>query len=338
MNKYDVIIAGASFAGLAVASKLDCNMLLIDRKNIGTYQTSACAAPVDLIEGIGCEESIIQNFDLGALHIKDKTTNIPLPKAFCTIDYKKFCEIFNKQNKAEFLKANIKKLFKSTVVTNKGNFKAKCIVDCTGWQAVLASSIKKNFVDKTRLSFGIETVVRYRDDKLHFFINKDKLGNNITWIFPIGKKSRFGMANYNCNKKIVDSLNKFLKGYNLKANRIYGNFIPHCLREPVVNDIFLVGDAAGQTLPLTGEGIRKSIYFGLKCGKIIQKIIDSKISLKKGKQEYKQLALKCDKYYRLLLKAQTKLLNLTNWKLNLIVKLLSIKPITNLAWKKYEAI
>ena len=42
MEKYDVIIAGASFAGLAVASKIkNKRVLLIDKKEIGTHVRSA---------------------------------------------------------------------------------------------------------------------------------------------------------------------------------------------------------------------------------------------------------------------------------------------------------
>lgn len=40
---YDVIVVGASFAGLAVASRLRGRMLLVDHQEIGAGQTSACA-------------------------------------------------------------------------------------------------------------------------------------------------------------------------------------------------------------------------------------------------------------------------------------------------------
>lgn len=37
-----MVIAGASFAGLAVASKIKGRVLLIDKKEIGTGVTSVC--------------------------------------------------------------------------------------------------------------------------------------------------------------------------------------------------------------------------------------------------------------------------------------------------------
>ena len=42
MYDHDAIIAGASFAGLILADNLDGDILLIDRKEIGSKQTSAC--------------------------------------------------------------------------------------------------------------------------------------------------------------------------------------------------------------------------------------------------------------------------------------------------------
>ena len=50
MKEYDVIIAGASFAGLAVASRITRGkVLLIDRKEIGAYQVSTCGTTVGVV-------------------------------------------------------------------------------------------------------------------------------------------------------------------------------------------------------------------------------------------------------------------------------------------------
>ena len=47
-GSYDVLICGASFAGLAVARELagsGASVLIVDRYEVGERQTSACAAP-----------------------------------------------------------------------------------------------------------------------------------------------------------------------------------------------------------------------------------------------------------------------------------------------------
>jgi len=175
-KKYDVIIAGASFAGLAVASKIkNKKVLLIDRKEIGTRVTSACGTTVQIIKKINCEKAIIQTFNKFAIHIGNKETEIPISEKYCTINYSKFCKLLNKQNNAEFLIANVKKTDGKKVFTDKGDFGADIIVDCTGWRAVLASSLNKNYFNKKMLSFGIETEIFYKkDDKLRFFVNPEK--------------------------------------------------------------------------------------------------------------------------------------------------------------------
>ena len=48
--------------------------------------------------------------------------------------------------------------------------------------------------------------------------------------------------------------------------RLQGNWIPHQLRPATDDGIFLAGDSAGHCLPLTAEGIRTALYFGLACG------------------------------------------------------------------------
>ena len=53
---YDVLIAGASFAGLAVARELratGARVLVLDRYEIGERQTSACAAPTAWLDNLG---------------------------------------------------------------------------------------------------------------------------------------------------------------------------------------------------------------------------------------------------------------------------------------------
>ncbi len=340
MEKYDVIIAGASFAGLAVASKIkNKRVLLIDKKEIGTHVRSACGTTIKIIKKINCEKSILQTFNKVCLHTKNKEIDIPLIEKFCTIDYNKFCKLFNKQNNAEFIKANIKATDGKIIYTNEGNFNADIIVDCTGWQAVLASSLKKNYLKKNMLSFGIETEILYKkDNKLRFFVNPDIIENGAAWLFPAGNKARFGLGSYKGKTKLLGNLKKFVESYNLKIGKVHGGYFCYCLKKSIVKNIFVVGCAAGQTLPLTGEGIRRSINFGQLCGKIIQKILDKKISLKQGQKEFEKIVLEHQDEYELLLKIQNRLQKISNWKINLIAKLLSMKPLNRYVFKRYEKI
>ncbi|MFQ5836107.1 MAG: NAD(P)/FAD-dependent oxidoreductase, partial [bacterium] len=206
MQKYDVIITGASFAGLAVSSKINGNVLLIDRNDIGAHQTSACGTTVKMVKDIGCEKSILRTFDVATLHTENKGIDIPLPEPFCTIGYQKFCTLLAQQSTAKFLKVDVRGIKNGKVNTSKDNFEADILVDCTGWRAVLASSLKGNYVNKRMLSFGIETEVPYNDNELRFFINPNIIENGVAWLFPCKKTARFGVGSYVGNTNILNNL------------------------------------------------------------------------------------------------------------------------------------
>ncbi|OGO15907.1 MAG: hypothetical protein A2Z14_15045 [Chloroflexi bacterium RBG_16_48_8] len=59
------------------------------------------------------------------------------------------------------------------------------------------------------------------------------------------------------------------------------------LRRATMGPIFLVGDAAGMCIGLTGEGIRPALFFGEVCGNILRRIIENEISLEQGLAEYR---------------------------------------------------
>ena len=63
---------------------------------------------------------------------------------------------------------------------------------------------------------------------------------------------------------------------DVPAVRYQGNWIPHQMRAPVEDGIFFVGDSAGHCLPTTAEGIRTALYFGLACGRELRLVLDGR--------------------------------------------------------------
>src|SRR3954469_14393811 len=93
-GSYDVLICGASFAGLAVARELAgsrARVLMIDRYDIGERQTSACAAPTEWLQNMGLEGSIKQTFGDLVVHTPFSTFRYRLPWTFSTFDYRTLC-------------------------------------------------------------------------------------------------------------------------------------------------------------------------------------------------------------------------------------------------------
>lgn len=100
--------------------------------------------------------------------------------------------------------------------------------------------------------------------------------------------------------------------------------------------IFLVGDAAGQCLPLTGEGIRPALYFGICCGEIVQQIIDGQISLDKGLGRYRADVMRHRRAYSVMEMLQRRLIRLPMPWLTAVMRVISFGPIFRQVMSKYE--
>lgn len=335
--RYDAIIAGASFAGLAVAKFLKGNILLIDRKaEIGAEQRSTCCTFYHILEKLGCEESVLQIIEEVILHIGLKDIVYHLEYPFATFDYKKFCQILYKKSNAKFLSAKVYGIKGNIVIADKGNFQSECIIDATGWQAVLASSLKKDFAPKNGKSFGLETTPFYKTNVIEIWVNPKMMPKGVTWIFPCQEFSRSGIGSYTGETKIKEGLEAFLKKFNLKmARELHGGHFTNQFREPTIGNIFLVGDSAGQCLPLSGEGIRLALYFGQKCGKIIQQIINKEKTLEKGLKEYRGFVMRHKKYYTFLSSLQKMFITVPNSWTALFAKFINLKSVFRYVEKKY---
>lgn len=334
--KYDVIIVGAGFAGLAVTSRLRGNILLIDRKDIGASQTSACATLLKIPQALDCMDSVLQVYQRGFIHTPSKTIEYDLPYPFCSFDYAAFCQSLAKRVEADFLRATVQGLRDGRVVTDKGEFEATCIIDASGWRAILASSIDEDFVDPSTMSFGVESVIRLRGTSLYFWVDPSLVSRGVGWLFPCGGYSRAGVGSYQGSSGVKEGLRTFLSQLGAGNNGLHGGFFPWKLREPTLGSLFLVGDAAGQCLPLTGEGIRPVLYFGMRCAGIVQRVIDGEIGLEYGLWIYRREVGQHRWRYLLLESLQERLTRLANDKLTWLLSTISLRPLSHLFLRKYN--
>ena len=87
----DVLICGASFAGLAVARELarsGADVMVVDRYEIGERQTSACGIPTTWLTALDLEDSPQQTFGELVIHTPHTTVRYDLPWTFSTFDYR----------------------------------------------------------------------------------------------------------------------------------------------------------------------------------------------------------------------------------------------------------
>ncbi|NOZ26659.1 MAG: NAD(P)/FAD-dependent oxidoreductase [Chloroflexi bacterium] len=306
MMRYDVVIAGASFAGLAVAAQLrGKRVLLLDRKPIGVGQTSACGTLVCTLQALGLGGAILQVHDRLVVHTPGHTFVYPVAEPFCTFDYGVLCRLLWEQADADFVQAAALGLTGDQVHTSQGTFRGDLIVDASGWRAALGGRIRPDLVRRDRLNFGMETLVPYRDDGLHFWYDPQGiLPVGITWAFPVGEFSRVGIGSYLGDTRLGRELDRFLTDLGVRRDGVHGGYFPHALRDPMMGDLFLVGDAAGQCLGLTGEGIRPALFFGTHLGRLLRRVLEGEASLAEVQGAYRRLVAARKPYYDVLCLAQ----------------------------------
>lgn len=322
MKKYDWIIVGGSFAGLATAKGLSGKGLVIDKNPIGENVTSACGTFKEVPLALHIEESIVQEHHALLLHVNGMEIELKSPYPFCVIDYKIFCTRLAEYGNFDFLEATVLGREDRVLITTKGDFESDILVDASGWRSVLTTySLPKNSYNT-----GVEIVVPGKGNGLHFFYEGRKT-KRIYWIFPAGQYLRIGSGSYFAKTKIKEALFTFLNHNNLHlhSNNLHGNVFPFSLRKPVVNGIFRVGDSAGQCLALTGEGIRPAIYFGTNLGYLLEKVLKGEITLKYAQKLYKNFVYQKKKAYKTLTNFQRYTTSLPNLIIALVAKVASTK-------------
>lgn len=216
-----------------MARGLRGRVLLLDHHEVGSHQTSARGTPLWVLARLGVERSAIQVHDRAVIQTPTRTVIYDASESpYCTFDYARFCRDLREQSEARFLRTAVRGLGAAGVETDAGRFEAPCVIDASGWHRVLVAGAGPPVTAPPPLIFGLETESDYAGEGLYFWIDPDILREGAAW------------------------LERFLGRLALAPSRYHGTYFPAGLGEPTVGRVFAVGDAAGQCLPLTGEGIR----------------------------------------------------------------------------------
>lgn len=304
---YEVVIAGGSFAGLAVAAQLrHRHVLLVEPHDIGAVQTSACGTLLAVLEATGTMDSLLQIHDRLILHLRDRMVEYNLPYPFCTFDYRTFCSRLLAQGDAELLQASVLGHLGHLVYTTNGVYDADILVDATGWRAALATNSGRQTEPHRGMSFGLETVIPVKENGLHFYYDAPGLGPyNIGWLFPTSAFSRAGIASYLGHTQLNKNLSNFVHNkFGQSPDGRHGGYFPYHIQSAVSGQVFRVGDAAGQCLPFSGEGIRPALYFGTAAGRLARRVLEGELCMEEALLWYQRFAEQHRLAYRVLLAAQ----------------------------------
>jgi flavin-dependent dehydrogenase len=149
------------------------------------------------------------------------------------------------------------------------------IVDALGWRRVLSNEDPIQ-PPKARLSRGLEVHPPGRGNELELWVDAGYVRAGYSWSFPAGEELRVGVGSFWPHHHVKEPTVRLAGDLELPAVRYQGNWIPHQLRRAVEDGVFFAGDSAGHCLPLTAEGIRTALYFGIACGRELRAVLEGR--------------------------------------------------------------
>jgi flavin-dependent dehydrogenase len=304
MSDYDAIVCGGSFGGLAAASQIGGRVLVVDRLEIGDGETSASAMPLACVQNLDLMDCVEQVHRDILVHTKYRSERLRF-FPFCTFDYRRFCTDLFARTGAEFLRARVKAAGNGVVETTAGCFSAPIVVEAAGWR----TSAPRGRADRVRAgrrSFGVEARQPFMGSDLHFYVGPSNGSRRFFWIFPAGEHVRAGLATYTGDSGLQDDLVEFLARHRIgEPGRQHGGFFTSRLTEPIRDGMFVVGDAAGQCLPVTGEGIRPALVFGQLAGRLAERVRVGELELDQALSHYRAYVRSCAHAYTVLDRLQS---------------------------------
>jgi menaquinone-9 beta-reductase len=302
----DVLICGASFAGLAVARELagsGADVLVIDRYEIGERQTSACGIPTRWLSAMGLQESLQQTFGELVVHTPHGTSRFDLPWTFSTFDYRTLCGLLAAQGSFVFETAKVEGRTRTTVRTDRGEIRAPLIVDALGWRRVLGAGANIQPPDAL-LSRGLEVHPFGTGADLEVWIDRSYVPAGYGWSFPADRELRIGVGSFDPRYHVKDPTIRLARDLRAETVRYQGNWIPHALRDATEDCVFFAGDSAGHCLPLTAEGIRTALYFGVACGRELSAVLEGRQSREQALRRYHAFSASHALPFRWMLRVQ----------------------------------
>jgi menaquinone-9 beta-reductase len=276
-TRADVLVCGASFAGLAVARELagaGADVLVVDRYEIGERATSACAAPTPWLHAMGVAGSIRQELPEMTFTTPHGSVRYRLPWSWAAFDYRELCTgLWRQCGEARFQTAKVDGRDSDAVVTDRGSLHAPLVVDAMGWRRVLAQTHEQP--PDSPLSRGLEVHPRHDGSgrALEVWVERALVRRGYGWRVPAGAEARIGVGSYEPRDHVREPTVALAQRLDAAAQRYQGNWFPHRLRAPTDGGVLFVGDSAGHCFALSGEGIRTAFYFGIAAGRELRAVL-----------------------------------------------------------------
>lgn len=313
VDDYDAVIIGASFAGLAAASQLQGagRVLLVDREPLGVGETSACGTLLAVLERLDALDAVEQVHPEVAINAAGRRILFRPGYPLATFDYRTLCEILaSRLDGVETAVATFGGVeADGGLLLGDRRVRGRVLIDASGWRALLAREYGAPPPDAARRSVGAELRHGHGGCVLEFWVRPDERPDGVFWAFPSGGHTREGVASYlGRGNGLRSDLARFVDEEALPPRTVHGGVFPSRLRDPVAGPVFVAGDAAGQCLPLSGEGIRPALVWGQEAGHQAARVLRGEVSLEAALTAYRDQVLARRWQYRTLERLQAGLL------------------------------
>jgi flavin-dependent dehydrogenase len=353
-QRADVLVCGASFAGLAVARELalgrarggagrrSVDVLVIDRYEIGERATSACAAPTPWLHAMGVASAIRRELPYMTFTTPHGSVRYRLPWSWSAFDYRELClTLWAQCGDARFETAKVEGRAAAGVApdiavgTDRGTLSAPLVVDALGWRRVLASPHFQP--PEAPLSRGLEVHPREggEDDALDVWVERSLVRRGYGWRVPAGDEARIGVGSYEPRDHVKEPTVALAGRLQAPPERFQGNWFPHRLRQAVEDGVFCVGDSAGHCFPLSGEGIRTALYFGVACGRELDAVLAGRRDRDEALRRYAAFHDGHARAFRRALRLQRLIPALPPRALAALLRALAPQPLVNRAFGWY---
>jgi menaquinone-9 beta-reductase len=347
----DVLICGASFAGLAIARELagsGADVLIVDRYEIGERQTSACGIPTEWLQRLGLMEAERQRFDSLLMHTPHGDARYRLPWTFSTFDYRELCRLLWRDCDATFETAKVNGRAAAaaggvsggggiSVETDRGVISAPLVVDALGWRRVLAVGDGYQPPDAP-LSRGLEVHPGGESEDLEIWIDRRYVPAGYGWSFPARDELRIGIGSFDPRFHVKDTTVELTNDLGKEPNEYQGNWIPHKLRRATEGGVFFAGDSAGHCLPLTAEGIRTALYFGIGLGRELRGVVEGRQSRADAEASYASFNDSHERKFEWMLRVQKLIPRVPPRVLAPLIRLMGNKRFVDWSFNHYLAI